>query len=455
MPAYTFKQWHLDHGPVLRVNLGAQEWVMVSDTDILQELLVHNGAASSSRPFVNYSSGHYALNKKGIVLSDANKKWKSLRSAALTILSPKMVNEYSHVHLSEADMLVDELIKTSGESQGIDPEKLLKKTSLNYVLDTCFGMRVPSEKDPWFKAINTFIDEGLVLGGPHNDLGAIFPALSFVDKLLGRDNMFATFIKEKRDPLFLPMIQQAASGERDCLIKRLVDNKEEYGLDDDDILVAACDLITGGTDTTAITLSWIIAILLNHPDACKRLAREVDVFISEHKRYPVFSDRSQFSFLNAVQKECMRYRSIGHFVFFHVLDKDIQTHGYLFPKGSWIYPSTYTIHTNSDIYPDADKFVPERFLEDTKTMAAAANSKPGERDHYTFGFGRRVCPGIHLAMEMFNVLVRIFARCTIEPALDAQGKPILPDLDAPRDGGITVLPPHYRVRFIPRPDALI
>ena len=30
-------------------------------------------------------------------------------------------------------------------------------------------------------------------------------------------------------------------------------------------------------------------------------------------------------------------------------------------------------------------------------MAAAANSKPGERDHYTFGFGRRVCPGIHLA----------------------------------------------------------
>ena len=56
---------------------------------------------------------------------------------------------------------------------------------------------------------------------------------------------------------------------------------------------------------------------------------------------------------------------------------------------------------------------------------------------------------------MFNVLVRIFARCTIEPAQDAQGKPILPDLDAPRDGGITVLPPHYRVRFVPRPDALI
>lgn len=175
------------------------------------------------------------------------------------------------------------------------------------------------------------------------------------------------------------------------------------------------DIVTGGTDTTAVTLAWIIAILVNHPDASKRISEEVDNFISEHKRYPVFSDRSQFPFLNAVQKESMRYRSIGHFVFFHVLDKDskddrfdykwrwltlwiiVQTHGYLFPKGSWIYPSTYTIHTNSDIYPDADKFVPERFLQDNKTMAAAANAKPGERDHYTFGFGRRVCPGIHLA----------------------------------------------------------
>lgn len=58
-------------------------------------------------------------------------------------------------------------------------------------------------------------------------------------------------------------------------------------------------------------------------------------------------------------------------------------------------------------------------------------------------------------MEMFNVLVRIFARCTLEPALDDQGKPMLPDLDAARDGGITVLPPEYRVRFVPRADALI
>lgn len=56
---------------------------------------------------------------------------------------------------------------------------------------------------------------------------------------------------------------------------------------------------------------------------------------------------------------------------------------------------------------------------------------------------------------MFNALVRIFARCTIEPALNADGKPVYPDLDGLRDGGLVVLPREYKVRFVKREDSLI
>lgn len=64
MPAFTFKKWLTEYGPVLRVNLGAQEWILVSNLDIIQDVLVRNGAVASSRPFFNYASGYYALNKK-------------------------------------------------------------------------------------------------------------------------------------------------------------------------------------------------------------------------------------------------------------------------------------------------------------------------------------------------------------------------------------------------------
>lgn len=64
MPAFTFKKWLMKYGPVLRVALGAQEWTIVSNLDIIQDVLVRNGAFASGRPFFNYASGYYALNKK-------------------------------------------------------------------------------------------------------------------------------------------------------------------------------------------------------------------------------------------------------------------------------------------------------------------------------------------------------------------------------------------------------
>lgn len=51
---------------------------------------------------------------------------------------------------------------------------------------------------------------------------------------------------------------------------------------------------------------------------------------------------------------------------------------------------------------------------------------------------------------MFNVLVRIFAKCNLEPPRDKQGNPILPDLESPVDHGVVLLPPPYEARFVPR-----
>lgn len=54
------------------------------------------------------------------------------------------------------------------------------------------------------------------------------------------------------------------------------------------------------------------------------------------------------------------------------------------------------MHRDPNIYPEPEKFMPERFMHNKRTMAAAANGKLQERDHFVFGWGRRVCPGIHL-----------------------------------------------------------
>ncbi|KAL0581039.1 hypothetical protein ABG067_008489, partial [Albugo candida] len=72
-------------------------------------------------------------------------------------------------------------------------------------------------------------------------------------------------------------------------------------------------------------------------------------------------------------------------------------------------------------------------------MQSAANGKFEERDHFNFGFGRRVCPGIYLAeTELFCAFVRVFSRTHIEPV-----NGVMPDINNAENGGLTLTPVPY------------
>jgi len=59
------------------------------------------------------------------------------------------------------------------------------------------------------------------------------------------------------------------------------------------------------------------------------------------------------------------------------------------PKGSTVIANLWSIHLNPDDFPDPHRFDPERFME--------KRDYPGKWGHSAFGFGRRICPGMHLA----------------------------------------------------------
>ncbi|KAI9491311.1 hypothetical protein BDB00DRAFT_509887 [Zychaea mexicana] len=112
---------------------------------------------------------------------------------------------------------------------------------------------------------------------------------------------------------------------------------------------------------------------------------------------------------------------------------------------------------SAENYNKPEIFMPERFMDDlSHQLHISVNASIEKRDQFMFCWGRRMCPGVHLAeVQMFHIWVRVFATSTIVPPLDEKERPVYPDLDNCYDGGIIVKPLKSRLRFVERSDCLI
>lgn len=92
-----------------------------------------------------------------------------------------------------------------------------------------------------------------------------------------------------------------------------------------------------------------------------------------------------------------------------MLTADDTYEGYFLPKGTIVFANTWSIHRDQGEYERPQSFVPERFLDKTFGSHNLEELGPNDRRRvtYSFGAGRRVCPGQHLAE---NSLVCEFRR---------------------------------------------
>ncbi|KAI8334344.1 cytochrome P450 [Chlamydoabsidia padenii] len=454
LPGATLTKWNQELGPLIQLKMGNQNWVVIADPYIAHDIFMTNGAVTSDRPVHTFFE-YYSHQGKGVTSANANKKWKQARIVSLKILAPQRVKELDGLVLKEADNLVNQFITDTGRHGQIDPISYLQSFSLNVILTTNFGKRVTSIEDPLFKEIMHNVELGMKYGEAEGDLSQFLPAVKRLSFLNGKQRIFDDFITNQRDPLIKRLIKEALESDADCLVKNVVALQEEYELDEKDIIVIMSDLLAAGSDTVSVSLNWTIAVLSHHPKVQKKIQAEIDGFVQVHGRLPAFEERDHLPYLISVQKECIRFRSAVPLGLLHVSTEDIVVRDYLIPKGTVLVGNTVGMHMNPDVYTDPEIFNPDRFLDNTRTMSSSANGTINQRDMYLFGWGRRLCPGIHLAeVEMFHVCTRLFAKSTIAPPLDKTGKEAPIDLFAAENAGLVTQPQSYQVRFIPRPDSI-
>ena len=90
----------------------------------------------------------------------------------------------------------------------------------------------------------------------------------------------------------------------------------------------------------------------------------------------------------------------------------------------------------------ADKFIPERFLEDSEIGTP----------HYGYGAGSRMCAGSHLAnRELYTFYIRIITAFEMSPSDNPSDAPIMHCLDcSANSSSLTMDPKPFRINFKPR-----
>jgi cytochrome P450 len=230
-----------------------------------------------------------------------------------------------------------------------------------------------------------------------------------------------------------------ALGELDAVVYRIIADRRRAGRDEPDLLsmfLSARDDETGagmtdgqlrdevltmllaGHETTSLALSWTYYLLSHHPEVERRVVDEVDRVIGDGR--PSFAHVERLTFTRRVIDESLRLYPPAWGFSRRALEDD-ELGGYRIPKGSLVFVIPFVIHRRPQLWPDPERFDPDRFAPEHEATRPRFAYLP-------FGGGPRGCIGNHFAMtEAILIVAAIAQRYRVElvPGQNIRPEPLI------------------------------
>ncbi|KAF8189911.1 cytochrome P450 [Mycena galopus ATCC 62051] len=207
-------------------------------------------------------------------------------------------------------------------------------------------------------------------------------------------------------------------------------------------------LVEAGSDTSAAYLLSLVLILAAYPEHQERARREIEAVVGT-ARLPELGDFKDMPFIDALIKEVIRIRPTFPTGVPHFTTEDILARNYVVPKNTTIILNTYSVFHNPEIFEDPEVFDPERFMQSEHGTRLGMDTDL--RDNLSFGAGRRICPGQHVARTTMQLTtMRLIWAFSFSSAVDPQTeRPIGRDLDF-YNHEFVVMPYPFKCRIEPR-----
>ncbi|KAF7773250.1 hypothetical protein Agabi119p4_5417 [Agaricus bisporus var. burnettii] len=325
-----------------------------------------------------------------------------------------------------------------------------------FFIAVTYGVQINRLNDPLIKVSQEALEAITAGCAPGRFLVDVFPALKYVPewmpgtgfKAQGRE--WSAAAMRMRDASYKANVEASRDGNaRESLVSYFNNGNSDKNIEITDIKSVAQQVYIAGFESTSVSLTTFILAMLLHPDVQKRAKEELD-YVLGHDRLPEFSDKPELPYLSAVLKEVLRWNPIVPLGVPHYTDEEDEYQGYRIPKNSIIMANAYGMLYDESVFPEPHLFKPERFLD--KDGKLSTNIVVDPEAMATFGFGRRLCPGAHLALPVLYLgAASILTTFDILPELDNHGLPIkvVPQFAS---ASLTSEPLPFPCRLVPRED---
>lgn len=290
------------------------------------------------------------------------------------------------------------------EQQEIVLHDYTQEITLQVILRTVFGADAGREEQKLGDQIKH------MLASAESRL-SIMPMVFLADRSHLEDKAPWKWLLKRRNAVDATIFEQIARrrgdaglSERQDVLSMLLAARDEdgQGMTDAELRDELMTALAAGHETTATGLAWAFERLLSNPATYDRLRDEVRALGDS----PDPEKLAALPYLDATVKEVLRLRPVVPVVG-RVLKKDVRLGGYDLKAGTAVGACIYLAHRNPNVYPEPERFMPERWLGVT----------PDPTTWLPFGGGIRRCVGAAFALyEMKIVLGTMLATRDFELA---------------------------------------
>ncbi|XP_043258935.1 probable cytochrome P450 6a20 [Colletes gigas] len=384
-------------------------FLMVNEPDLIRDVLAKEFSSFHDRGiYCNEETDPLS----GHLFQLPGKKWRNLRVKLTPTFTSGKIKQIFPVLKETGDTLAKFLEDTARSKGTIDVKDVFARYSVDIIMSVAFGITCNSFDNPdnefryWGKKIfdPKPLWNALVLWAPQ-----VFEIFSIPYTERAVTKFFTKIIKDtvkyrdannivRKDFLNL-LIQLMKNGYVDADENTNGTNVTQATQNKLTMIEASAQAYVfylAGFETSSTTVTFCLYELAMHQDIQEKLRDEILTTIKKHDGL-TYNAVNDMTYLHKVVSETLRkYPPVP--VLNRICTKETKLDGtnVSIPEGTPVVIPVYGLHWDPDIYPDPEKFDPERFSEENIKTRHPYSYLP-------FGEGPRICIGLRFGLIQVKV----------------------------------------------------